>query len=168
MSDDDIPDDEKIQERTHPALEAVVPLVMLVVSVAYAWSLRNVPEPHLNLLFLRPLFALLWVLLLIVLTRETIPSLRAPWSRTSEGRKPAAERFASGTEGSAFLVVVATLIYAFVSVYGDEIYIASTLVYLVVTSILIGERRPVRIIAQSVLGTAGIYGIMVGLLGVRF
>ena len=155
----------------HPLLDLVLPLVILVASVTYAWSLRNIVDPELNLLFLRPVFAIIWVLLLFVGFRDVWPVLRALLAgelRRPPSQVPWRRRFRPGTEGGAALVVIATLIYAFVAMQGDWVFIASTFVYLAGASYLVGERNPIALLAQGVLGTAGIYLIMGVALGVRF
>jgi hypothetical protein len=155
----------------HPLLDLVMPAVILVTSVAYAWSLRDIVDPELNLLFLRPVFAILWALLLIVGARDVWPILSA-WLAGDLRRAPSPipwhQRFRPGTEGGAGLVVAATLVYAVVALQGDVIFIASTCAYLAGASYLVGERRPLALLAQAGLGTAGIYLVMGVILGVRF
>jgi hypothetical protein len=155
----------------HPLLDLIVPAMILILSVAYAFSLRNIVDPELNLVFLRPIFAIIWVLLVIVGVRDVWPILRALFRgqiRRSTSKVPLRGRFRPGTEGGAALVVVATFIYALVALQGDWVFIVSTFIYLVVASYLIGERKPIALLAQGVLGTAGIYLVMGVLLGVRF
>lgn len=173
MADDS---DERAQETQeaadyHPALDLVVPMVMLVTSVAYAWSLRNIADPELNLLFLKPIFAIIWVFLLLVGVSYVIPTLRllaAGTRKTGVPAVPLRRRFGPGTEGGAGLVVIATFVYALVALNGTEVFIASTCIYLMLSAWLIGERRPLPILAQGLLGTGGIYLVMGVLLGVKF
>lgn len=154
-------------EYQHPALDLIVPLVILVSSLAYAWSVRRIADPELNLLFLRPVFVILWVLLGIVAVRDLWPRLRAH----AAGRPTAPEARLSikpGSEGGAGLVVLATLIYAIVAMHSEAAFLASTSIYLIAASWLIGERSIVRMLAQGVLGTIGIYLVMFVMLGLRF
>ena len=164
----------------HPALDWIVPVVILVTSVAYAWSLRNIADPELNLLFMKPVFAIVWVFLLLVVVRDLIPSLRglgrsvrAAPVPTKTSAEPASaiswhERFRPGTEGGAFLVVVATLVYALVALNGTVVFLTSTCIYLMLSAWLIGERHPLAMLAHGVLGTGSIYLVMGVMLGVRF
>jgi hypothetical protein len=155
----------------HPLLDLVMPVVILVSSVAYAWSLRDIVDPELNLLFLRPVFAIMWVLLLMVGVRDVWPVLRAWFAgelRSASSPTPWRQRFRPGTEGGASLVVAATLVYAVVALQGDVVFIISTAAYIVTASYLVGERRPIALLAQGGLGTAAIYLIMGVMLGVRF
>lgn len=145
---------------------------------SFSWSLSSTPgvlrgiqDPELNLLLLRPVFAIIWVLLLFVVVRDVWPVLRALTADKIEQAAPPVplrKRFRPGTEGGAGLVVIATLIYGAVAMNGDGVFLASTAIYLAVAAYLVGERKPVAILAQAVLGTAGIYIIMGVLLGVRF
>lgn len=155
----------------HPALDLVMPLLILVVSVGYAWSLWGIVEPELNLLLLRPIFAIIWVLLMFVAVTDVGPAIAA-WAR-GEGRRtgarPAlAEQFKPGTEGCAGLVVAATLVYGAVATNGPVVFIISTAVYLSVAAWIVGERRPLAVAGQGLLGTALIYLVMGVMLGVRF
>ena len=155
----------------HPLLDLVMPVVILVSSAAYAWSLRDIVDPELNLLFLRPVFAILWVLLLMVGIQDVWPVLRALFSGElgrASSPTPWRQRFRPGTEGGAGLVVVATLVYAVVALQGDVVFVVSTAAYLATASYLVGERRPIALLAQGGLGTAAIYLIMGVMLGVRF
>ena len=43
-----------------PLLNVGMPVLMLVVSGAYAWSLRDMVNPGMNLLLLKPLFVVIW------------------------------------------------------------------------------------------------------------
>jgi hypothetical protein len=106
-----------VTERTDypPILNAAVPALMLVVSLAYAWSLRDIVNPQMNLLLLRPLFVVIWVLLLIVIVKDVVPSIRLhrEWSKQATQRSVSwQERFAPGTEAGAGLVVLATFLFS--------------------------------------------------------
>ena len=159
-------------ERTDypPLLDLAVPVVILVSSVAYAWSLRDVTNPKGNLLFLKPLFVMIWALLLVVIIKDLIPALKlhGEWRKAVAGRPPWRERFAPGTEAGAGLVVAATFAFA-VHGPGDGpiSYVVSAFLYLIVAGYLIGDRKPVRLIAQAAILSAGLYLIMGYVLGVR-
>jgi hypothetical protein len=154
-----------------PLLDLAVPAMMLVASVVYAWSLRDLVNPSMNLLLLKPLFVAIWALLLAVIVKDVVPVLRlhrassrAPLESGRHGR----QRFAPGTEAAAGLVVAATVAFSLVGTgNGALVYLVSTFIYLVVAGSLIGDRKPVKLIAQAALCTAGLYFIMGVLLGVR-
>jgi hypothetical protein len=159
-------------ERTDypPILDLVVPAVILVISVAYAWSLRDIANAKMNLLFLNPVFFAIWVLLLIVLVKDLVPAVRAQknWSSASPG-KSWRERFAPGTEAGAGLVVAATFAFSLHGPGDGPIsYVASAFLYLAVAGYLIGDRNPLRLFAQAAVLSAGLYFVMGFLLGVRF
>jgi len=162
-----------VSERTDypPLLNAVTPLVILFISAAYAWSLRDVVAPEMNLLLLKPLFIAIWGLLAVVIIKDVVPSIRlhAAWSKiASERRIPWRERFSPGTEAGAGLIVAATFAFAFFGPgHGPAIYVVSAFIYLAVVGYLIGDRNPVKLIAQAAIFSTGLYLIMGVLLGVR-
>jgi len=163
-----------VTERTDypPLLDLAVPVVVLVSSAAYAWSLRDVPNPNGNLLFLKPLFVAIWALLLVVIIKDLIPALKlhGEWRKAVASRayKPWRERFAPGTEAGAGLVVAATFAFALHGPGDGPIsYVVSAFLYLVVAGYLIGDRKPVRLIAQAAILSTGLYLIMGYVLGVR-
>ena len=154
-----------------PLLNVVMPVIILFVSAAYAWSLRDMVNPGMNLLLLKPLFLAVWALLAIVFVKDVIPSIRLhrAWSMAASRSSISwRERFAPGTEAGAGLVVAAT--FAF-SLYGPGdgpiAYLVSTFVYLMVAGYLIGDRKPLRLIAQAAICATGLYLIMGLALGVR-
>jgi uncharacterized membrane protein len=167
------PDLTPVLERTDfpPLLNVIVPAVILVVSVAYAWSLRDIVNARMNLLFLKPVFVVIWGLVLIVVVRDVIPSIRqhAQWRERSSQRSATwRERFASGTEAGAGLVVLATFVFAvFGPGNGPTQYLVSTFLYLLVVGYLIGDRHPVKLIAQAAILATGLYLLMGVALGVR-
>jgi hypothetical protein len=169
------PDDlTPVTERTDypPLLDLAVPAVILVSSAAYAWSVRGIPNPEGNLLFLRPLFVAIWAFLLIVLIKDLIPSLRmhGAWRQAVANRaaKPWRERFAPGTEAGAGLVVAATFAFSLHGPGDGPIpYVVSAFLYLVVAGYLIGDRTPVRLLTQAAILSTGLYFIMGFVLGVR-
>lgn len=173
MSDQEL-DLTPVTERTDypPLLDLAVPVVILVASAAYAWSLRDVTNPKGNLLFLKPLFVAIWALLLVVIIKDLIPALKlhGEWRKAVAGRphKPWRKRFAPGTEAGAGLVVAATFAFA-VHGPGDGpiSYVVSAFLYLTVAGYLIGDRKPVRLIAQAAILSTGLYLIMGYVLGVR-
>jgi hypothetical protein len=153
-----------------PLLDAAVPALILISSVAYAWSLRDIPSPELNLLFLKPLFVVIWGILLIVVVREVIPALLryGEWRRASVGSASWREWFAPGTEGQAALVVAATFAFSLHGPGdGPVAYLVSAFLYLMVVGYLIGDRQPLRLIAQAAILSIGLYLIMGVALGVR-
>lgn len=154
-------------EYQHPVLDLIVPLVILASSLGYAWSLRRIADPELNLLFLRPVFVILWVLLGIVVVRDLWPRLRAHTGGGGYAPRPRLS-IMPGSEGGAGLVVLATLIYAVAAMHSEAVFLASTCVYLIAASWLIGERSIVRMLAQGLFGTGGIYLVMFVILGLRF
>lgn len=162
-----------VTERTDypPLLNAAVPALMLIVSLAYAWSLRNIVNPEMNLLLLRPLFIAIWVLLLIVIVKDVVPSIRLhrEWSRRAErGSIPWRARFAPGTEAGAGLVVFATLLFAFFGPGdGPLVYVACAFAYLAFVGYVIGERNRIWLILQAAVLSVGLYLVMGTLLGVR-
>jgi hypothetical protein len=162
-----------VTERTDypPLLNAAVPALMLIVSVAYAWSLRDIVNAQMNLLLLRPLFVAIWVLLLIVIVKDVVPSIRLhrEWSRSAVRRSISwQERFAPGTEAGAGLVALATLLFAFFGPGdGPSIYIACAFLYLVFVGYVIGERNRFWLILQAAVLSIGLYLIMGTFLGVR-
>jgi hypothetical protein len=154
-----------------PLLNVIMPVLMLVVSAVYAWSLRDMVNPGMNLLLLKPLFVAIWVLLLIVCVKDVLPSIRlhALWRRTAPSIRPSwRERFAPGTEAGAGLIVAATF---FFSLYGPGhgaiAYLAGTFLYLMVVGYLIGDRQPVKLITQAALCAGVLYLLMGVALGVR-
>lgn len=154
-----------------PLLNAVMPALILIVSTVYAYSLRGMVNADMNLLLLRPLFVAIWALLLIVLIKDVIPSIRLhqAWrARAPQSRKAWRERFAPGTEAGASLIVAATF---FFSLYGPGhgaiVYLVSTFVYLMVVGYLIGDRQPVKLVTQAALCAGGLYFLMGVALGVR-
>jgi uncharacterized membrane protein len=154
-----------------PILNAIVPLIMLIASGAYAWSLRAVVNPEMNLLLLKPLFAAIWLFLLVVLVDDVIPSIRlqAAWRASAQAPAPFRERFAPGTEANARLVVLATFAFACVGVGNGWLqYVVSAFIYLLVTGYLIGDRRPVTLVFQAIAFSIGLYLVLGTLLGVRF
>jgi hypothetical protein len=160
-------------ERTDypPLLNVALPALILIISIVYAWSLRDIFKPEMNLLMLGPLLVAIWVLLLIVIVKDVIPSVRLQksWALAAAGhRKPWRERFAPGTEAGAGLVVAATFAFALHGPGDGPIsYVVSAFLYLVVAGYLIGDRKPVRLIAQAAILSSGLYLIMGFLLGVR-
>lgn len=154
-----------------PLLELVVPGLMLVGSLGYAWSLRGVTNGEMNLLLLRPLFVLVWVILLLVILREVIPAVRASrlWhERQAPDQRPWRERIAPGTQLGAGLVVLATLVFAFFGPGdGAIVYIASVFVYLAVTGYLLGDRTVPTLILRAACCTLGLYLVMGVVLDVR-
>lgn len=158
-------------ERTEhpPFLDAAVPAIMLIASGAYAWSLRDIVNADLNLLFLKPLFIAIWGFLLLVVVKEVIPSVRrqGEWNRKFAGASWTwRERFAPGTEGGAGLIVAATFAFSLHGPgRGPVSYIVSAFLYLAVVGYLIGDRQPFRLIAQAAVLSASLYFIMGFLLG---
>jgi hypothetical protein len=153
-----------------PLLDLVVPAMMLVASLAYAWSLRDLVNPSMNLLLLKPLFVAIWALLVVVILKDVIPALRLHRASTQApaGGRSWRQHFAPGTEACAGLVVAATVAFSLVGTgNGAVVYLVSTFIYLLVAGYLIGDRSAVRLIAQAALCTAGLYFIMGVLLGVR-
>lgn len=155
-----------------PLLDLVVPGVMLVSSVAYAVSLRTIPNPDMNLLLLKPLFVVLWLLLALVILKSAIPAVRAHLARRRAlaGTPPVPwrERLAPGTELGAMLVVAATFVYAFFGPgRGPVAYVAALFVYLLVAGYAMGDRQPLALLLRAGLCTLGIYLLMGVLLGVR-
>ena len=154
-----------------PLLNVVMPVLMLVVSAAYAWSLRDMVNPGMNLLLLKPLLVAIWVLLLIVFVKDVVPSVRlhAVWRQTAaRNRIPWRERCAPGTEAGAGLIVAATFFFSLYGPgHGRVAYLAGTFVYLMVVGYLIGDRQPVRLILQAALCAIGLYLLMGVALGVR-
>jgi hypothetical protein len=162
-----------VTERTDypPILNAAVPALMLVVSLAYAWSLRDIVNPQMNLLLLRPLLVVIWVLLLIVIVKDVVPSIRLhrEWSKQAAQRSVSwQERFAPGTEAGAGLVVLATFLF---SIFGPGdgrwIYITSAFLYLAFVGYVIGERNWLWLILQAAFLSVGLYLLMGWFLGVR-
>jgi len=151
-----------------PLLDLAVPLLILVSSGLYAWSLRDIGNPETNLLLLKPLFIAIWSLLAGILLKDLVPTLRAQreWSRTAGPRRPLAARFAPGTELGAGLVVAATFAFAFGPGHGPAVYLVTAFLYLLVVGYLIGDRNIVWLVGQAVLLSAGLYLIMGVLLGV--
>jgi hypothetical protein len=162
-----------VTERTDypPILNAAVPALMLVVSIAYAWSLRGIVNAEMNLLLLRPLFVAVWVLLLIVIVKDVVPSIRLHLERSRHAERRSiswSERFAPGTEAGAGLVVFATLLFSiFGPGDGPRIYIACAFAYLALVGYVIGERNWVWLIPQAAILSIGLYLIMGWFLGVR-
>lgn len=162
-----------VTERTDypPLLNAAVPVLMLVVSVAYAWSLRDIVNAENNLLLLRPLFLAIWALLLVVIVKDVVPSIRLhrEWSRGAVRRSISwQERFAPGTEAGAGLVVIATFLFAvFGPGDGRSVYIACAFLYLAFVGYVIGERNWFWLLLQAAILSVGLYLIMGTLLGVR-
>ena len=154
-----------------PLLNVVMPVLMLVVSGAYAWSLRDMVNPGMNLLLLKPLFVAIWALLLIVLVKDVIPSVRlhALWRMTAPRIRPTwRARVAPGTEAGAGLIVAATFLFSLYGPgHGAVAYLAGTFIYLMVVGYLIGDRHPVKLIAQAGLCAAALYLLMGVALGVR-
>jgi hypothetical protein len=154
-----------------PLLNAVMPVLMLAVSAAYAWSLRDMVNPGMNLLLLKPLFVGIWVLLLIVSVKDVVPSIRlhALWRMTApRTRQVWRERFAPGTEAGAGLIVAATFLFSLYGPgHGAVAYLAGTFIYLMVVGYLIGDRQPARLIIQAALCAVGLYLLMGVALGVR-
>lgn len=151
-----------------PLLELVVPLLILVSSGLYAWSLRDIGNPETNLLLLKPLFIAIWLFLAGILVKGLVPLLRAQreWSRTAGPRRPLAMRFAPGTEAGAGLVVAVTFAFAFGPGHGPVVYLITAFLYLLLVGYLIGDRNTVWLIGQAALLSAGLYFIMGVLLGV--
>jgi hypothetical protein len=151
-----------------PLLDLAVPLLILMTSGLYAWSLRDMANPESNLLLLKPLFIAIWLLLAGILLKGLVPTLRAQrvWSRAAGPRRPLANRFAPGTELGAGLVVAATFAFAFGPGHGPVIYLISAFLYLLAVGYLIGDRKPFWLIGQAALLSAGLYLIMGILLGV--
>jgi hypothetical protein len=154
-----------------PLLNVAVPVLILITSTAYAWSLRDLVNPGMNLLLLKPLFLAIWALLLVVFVKDVLPSIRLhkEWKARPAGRALSwRQRFAPGTEAAAGLVVAATFVLSlFGTGNGPAVYLVTTFIYLLVVGYLIGDRKPVRLIAQAAICCAGIYLIMGVLLGVR-
>ena len=155
-----------------PLLNVIVPAMILVVSGAYAWSLRTIVNPEMNLLLLKPLFLVIWVLLVVVVIVDTIPSIRRhrAWLQATARQSPGHwhETFGPRSEATAGLVVVATLAFSFFGPgRGAAYYLASLFVYLCVAGYLIGDRKLPRLIIGSALCSAGLYVVMGLLLGVR-
>ena len=158
------------RENYPPLLNAVVPMMMLIASGAYAWSLRDVINPEENLLLLKPLFIAIWILLIVVLFNDVVPSIRrhSIWAATAPPPKSLRERFAPGTEGGAGLIVAATFAFAFFGPGSGPVqYVASAFIYLMIAGYLIGERKPLLLIGQAAIFSVGLYLIMGALLGVR-
>lgn len=152
-----------------PLLNLAVPAILVVMSCAYAWSLRGITNPEMNLLLLKPLFIVIFVLLLALVVTDIVPSIRAFRTRTRPGAAvPWNERFARGTEPGAGLIVAATLLFSFFGPGdGPVAYVISAFIYLLVVGYLIGDRRPSRLILQAGILAAGLYSVMGVLLGVR-
>jgi hypothetical protein len=167
------PDLTPVSERLDypPLLNAITPAIILIVSAAYAWSLRNMVNADMNLLLLRPLFVAIWGLLLVVLIKDTLPSIRlhGAWMKASaRTSRPWHVRFAPGTEAGAGLVVAATFVFSlFGPGDGPFVYLASLFIYLTVAGYLIGDRKPVRLVMQAALCAIGLYLVMAVILGVR-
>jgi hypothetical protein len=154
-----------------PLLNVVMPVLMLVVSAAYAWSLRDMINPGMNLLLLKPIFVAIAVLLAIVFVKDVVPSIRLHrvWKLTAPRvRVPWRERFAPGTEAGAGLIVAATFFFSLYGPgHGAVAYLAGTFIYVLVVGYLIGDREPVWLILQAALCSTGLYLLMGVALGVR-
>jgi len=147
-----------------PLLNIALPALILIISIAYAWSLRDIVNPGMNLLLLKPLFVAIWVLLAAVIVKDVIPSIRLhrEWARSRPTeRRSLREQFAPGTEMGAGLVVAATFAFAlFGPGLGRTVYIASSFAYLLVAGYLIGDRQPLWLIGQAALLSIGLYLVM--------
>jgi hypothetical protein len=154
-----------------PLLNVVMPVLMLVVSGAYAWSLRDMVNPGMNLLLLKPLFVVIWALLLIVLLKDVVPSIRlhALWRTIAPATRPSwSQRFAPGTESGAGLIVAATFLFSLYGPgHGAVAYLVGTFIYLMVVGYLIGDRHPVKLTMQAGMCAATLYLLMGVALGVR-
>jgi hypothetical protein len=159
-------------ERTDypPLLNVVLPALILVISVAYAWSLHDIFNAEMNLLLLKPLFVVIWVLLAVVIAKDVLPSIRLhrEWMKHRVRRHISlGERFAPGTEMGAGLVVAATFAFAlFGPGNGTRAYLVSAFLYLAVAGYLIGDRQPIWLIGQAALLSTGLYVVMGIILGV--
>lgn len=172
MSDQDLSEDMVTEGLDYPPLlNAVVPTLILVLSVAYAWSLRDVPNPDMNLLLLRPLLVITWILLGVVILRDVVPSIRlhGRWLMdASRHRFGWGDLLSPGTEANAALVVAATFGLAlFGPGDGPIVYIVSVFAYLLVTGYILNDRHIGKLALQAALGTAGLYLVMGVALGVR-
>jgi hypothetical protein len=147
-----------------PLLNVVLPALVLVIPVAYAWSLRGIFNAEMNLLLLKPLLVAIWVLLAIIIIKDVVPSIRLhrEWMKHRvRQHKSLSERFAPGTEMGAGLVVAATFAFAFFGPgNGTRAYLVSAFLYLAVAGYLIGDRQPIWLIVQAALLSAGLYVVM--------
>lgn len=154
-----------------PLLNAVIPLIILVTTIAYAWSLRNIVNFDMNLLLLKPLLIAIWGFLLLVIVKDVFPAPREQksWSASRVRRGvPWQARFAPGTEAAAGLVVAATFLFTFFGPGdGAVAYLVSAFVYLTFVGYVIGDRNPIWLIGQAAALAGGLYFIMGVLLGVR-
>ena len=153
-----------------PLLNVALPALILVISIAYAWSLRDIFNPEMNLLLLRPLFVAIWILLAVVIVKDVVPSIRLhrEWMKHRvRQHKSFSERFAPGTELGAGLVVAATFAFAYFGPgNGSRVYVVSAFLYLAVAGYLIGDRQPIWLIGQAAILSAGLYIVMGVILGV--
>src|SRR5690606_30075569 len=98
-------------------------------SAAYAWSLQGIVNDEMNLLLLRPLFVVIWLLLAAVVFREVVPAIRRQLAWNQRSTKQASswrERFAPGTELGAGLMVAATFGFSMIGPGdGPVIYLVS-------------------------------------------
>jgi hypothetical protein len=156
-----------------PLLNALVPMVILITSAVYAWSLRNVVNIDMNLLLLKPLFIAIWGFLLIIIVNDVVPVPRQQreWRRRKSRAGigvPWQARFAPGTEAGAALVVAATFVFTFFGPGdGAATYLVSAFIYLTFVGYVIGDRNPIWLFGQAAVLAAGLYFIMGVLLGVR-
>lgn len=152
-----------------PLLNLAVPAIMLCVTVAYAWSLRGIVNAQMNLLLLKPVLFVFWVLLGVIIVKDVVPSIRLQMA----GRPAAPARSRTvwlepRSEAAAGFVVLATLGFAFTGPgHGPIVYLASLFAYLGVAGYLIGDRKLPKLILVAALCSVGLYVVMGLLLGVR-
>jgi uncharacterized membrane protein len=160
---DDVPD-------YPPLLDAVFPALVLIGSSAYAVSLIGITNEEMNLLLLKPLLVVVWLLLAIVVVREIIPAIRRQrvWSAARPARQSLGESLAPGSEFGAGLVVLLTLAFALVGPGdGPPVYVTGLFIYLTLCGWLLGERQWLRLLLTSALCAGGLYAVMGLVLKVR-
>lgn len=143
--------------------QCLVPGIILVSTVVYAWGVRDIAKPNENLLLLRPVLLVIWVLLAIVIVRfvvQPVIALRESAKRL-EGDDAAGPSIWSeaynrlvpmGGWRPLLLVVV---IVAYTATAFDTSFPLATLLFMVVVYRVQGGKSVVEMVALG-LGTAAV------------
>jgi hypothetical protein len=171
MSDDPEGQTEAGEEPPPRWLEFLVPIIMLVVSVAYAIELKDIARPELNLLLLQPLAIVFWALLIAAGWLFLLPLVKGrsgpPPAERIQTNSPSGWR-ESLAEDSALrprLLTGLLIIYALVVFHSN--YVVSTFCFLVLTGFLLGQRTLLGLGALAVIGTGVLYVTATYILEIR-
>lgn len=137
--------------------EAIVLGLIVVAMGAYEWDVRDIAQPALNLMVMRPVLIAGWVLAAVVLALYVV--------------RPLATRPARGTEhgrlrrAAPMLIIVGMLMF-YAAVFTLLPFVVTTTLFMALSLVGLGNRRPIAVGSISLATAIGLYLVGERVLGV--